>query len=77
MTAAPCPRCGKAPIEVVEIGQAEPTHLPACPCYPHPPRCVTCATPVDGAGCTSLACPLYAVPQPQPDTDPLWAEVAP
>lgn len=70
-----CPRCGKDPLEVTTMGQRESRYLPACPCYPHPPQCVTCGTTIEDERCPNLGCVTFDVLQPEPITDPLWLGV--
>lgn len=72
-----CPRCGKSPVEVTAMGEAEPRYLPACPCYPHPPQCITCGTTIENERCPNVECFTFDVLQSEPVTDPLWKDVAP
>lgn len=78
MTATDCPRCGKSPVEITRMEDAEPRYIAACTCYPHPPLCVSCRSVLtDDGRCDDIACAVFDVLQPAPITDPLWKDVAP
>lgn len=66
-----CPRCGRTPCRVESFGRPD-KHIPSCVCYPHPPLCIGCCTPLDGDKCPQLECRFYDLRQPEPITDPLW-----
>lgn len=74
MSDEPCPRCGENPIEVRTFGSADPTYVPACTCYPKPPRCLACKAPLDGDRCGTVSCWAYDIIQPDPIIDPLWSD---
>lgn len=72
-TLADCPRCGSEPVEAVALHDGGKNLLiPACPCYPHPPRCPFCTRALDGDKCMNLDCWAFGLAIPVPDTDPLW-----
>lgn len=68
----PCPRCGRSPVEVTRMASPDPEWLPACSCYPHPPRCVSCHADLLDGLCANTKCGVYGALQPLPDVDPLW-----
>ena len=70
--AEPCPRCGRSPVEVTIVSQADPVYYPACSCYPHPPRCPFCRSDLADERCMNRHCWFFTVLIPVPDIDPLY-----
>lgn len=75
MTAPTCPRCDRDLIPLISYARQYGVRwVPACTCFPHPPRCPFCRVAVATDNrCENIECQFVGLIIPLVERDEMWS----